>query len=129
MSRIVIDCRFPKEKSQDEIDEFKEELSLSRLMDGEIDEKEKLDDFMSKEIRYEYVPVCINLKDVSTYNPLDEKHIVLRTYSSGSYTARMEFSAFLNVYEDLTGFIIKDLRNLIILKATQPEEIETKKEE
>lgn len=100
-----------KELSRDEIKEIDESLEIRKLVEPDFDLKAERDTIINSNIKFEYGPFVLNLKDVETFNLVDNNHTCIRLYSGKIYTFKIKHELFIALYQTLTGKLVQDFSN------------------
>jgi hypothetical protein len=84
------------------------------------------DEIQQEEV-YHYDLITLDLKDVRSFNRLDDKHTILRTYQRDSFCIGVEYEKFVNLWTDLTGEAIMRLKTVDIDESKPPKKGRKKK--
>lgn len=98
MKKVEFLARFNKKKKLS--DEDKAYIAAQRMIN--LDNEHLQDDEM--EIGYD--PIVIDLYEISDFLRFDEEHVQIMKKSNVLYIVKMDYEKFLDLYQELTGFLI-----------------------
>jgi hypothetical protein len=107
---IELLCRFNRDINESELKDLTQELEIEALIKGnDFDLQKEKDKILENNKLFDYSPMVINLKDVFTFNLVDDLHTCIRFYNNISFTFKIEYNNFRTVYQTITGRLITDL--------------------
>ena len=107
-------CRFLREPSEEEKKRIKEEKEYYEIIGEEYV-------YTESKNKYEYLPMSINIKDVSSFNFYDRANTCVRFYTGGIYVFKISYEDFKNIYVALSGTIVHDFSSPGSLKIVKNE--------
>lgn len=111
---IELNCRFIKEVDSKQINKIKEELDIQKLIKGDnFDYDKEKERLLKQDEKYGYNPICFELKDVFLFTPVDSEHTCIKFYNNTTFTMKVKYDDFKNIYQSLQGTIINDFKNYI----------------
>jgi hypothetical protein len=93
--KIQFKCRFLRTKTQEEKEQEAEEKALAELLGK--------DTTISTDKVYEYDIMVHDSDNIVGWNPIDSKHIAIRTKTGELYTVRADINKFSERWMELTG--------------------------
>jgi hypothetical protein len=100
-------CRFTKEIAQEASSSVEEELDILEIVKGgEFDRDKERERLLNQEDKYEYGAMVFNLKDVYTFNSVDDQHTSVRFYNGISFTLKVGYDEFKSIYAKVGQFVI-----------------------
>lgn len=108
---IELQCRYNKPISSDSKREFDERMNTQRMIDGENFNEEVFREkyFQDQEDQYEYGPYVFSLKDIVSFNRIDEEHIAVRFFNNSLCVFRISHESFKQLYQEITGVFVREI--------------------
>lgn len=109
MSVVKLLCRYQKSATDPHAKEIEQELDTLELIRGDkFNREEEREKLVQTSQNFDYGSFCFNLKDVQTFNHVDEIHTCIRFYNATAYTFKIKFQIFEALYTTLLGVMIND---------------------
>lgn len=82
-----------------------EEIKTRRIIYGDDEESSA-----AQNVRFTYDYMTLDLGDIKLFHRYDDAHFILKTYDGDSYCVHLPYEGFKDMYQDMLGINITQLR-------------------
>lgn len=109
MKKVIFLSRFQKSPNDPAFQEMEDDLRIQSLTNPDFDKEKEFNKLLDRDNKlFEYQPIMIDLKDVSSANAVDGQHTHIVLYSGNRYTIKINFDKYITIYGELTGYMVYD---------------------
>lgn len=114
MVKVELLCRYSKDAGSEVYKEIELALDTEEIIKGDKFDRDKARERMLKTNKniFEYGSMVIDLKDISSYNSVDKYHTHVAFYNGRSFTYKVPFEIFKDLYQSLMSVLIHDFTDL-----------------